>query len=174
MNIFSVVATVFFATACGAPKVYSDYATWDRNTDKGIQRSEFVDSYLANNNAKNWQLESGSLNRLKFTERLFHRMDENNSGTLTVDEFNPKIKKFSFGMVSASISSWDTDDNGILVRDEFTAAASKSKLFNLWDTSGDNSISAKELAGGMFYVCDLNNDHHIDENEFKAWQESIN
>ena len=78
MNIISVVATVFFAAACGAPKVYSDYATWDLNTDKGIQRSEFVDSYLANNNAKNWQLESGSLNRLKFTERLFHRMDENN------------------------------------------------------------------------------------------------
>lgn len=171
--ILPLLTLLLIIGGCGSQKSYVDYATWDRNHDAGIERSEFVDAYIANDNAKNWRQGSASIDKIKFIEKLFLRMDKDNSGTLNPEEFSKEMKRFSFGMVNTSLSSWDSDDNNFLIRDEFVSGASKSQIFSLWDTSGDKTISSRELAGGMFYVCDENNDRQIDATEFKSWQENI-
>jgi Ca2+-binding EF-hand superfamily protein len=163
---------VLSVLSCSASKSNVADKSWDRDTDGSIDRREFVEGYLANDYYKFWGSSFG-VNSSTFFERLFLRMDLNQDGFLDSQEFNTQIKTYSFGLMSARASEWDNDNNAVLARHEFVEGAAKSKLFSLWDTSADKSISSREMAGGMFYVCDKDNDHGVNSDELEVWEKNI-
>lgn len=74
-------------------------------------------------------------------------------------------------MFSESFESWDDNQDGKIRIPEFTKYASASKLASLWDSNSDHSVYEREMAEGMFYVCDSDNSGKISEVELNAWKE---
>ncbi len=67
---------------------------------------------------------------------------------------------------SERFADWDSNNNGSLEQDEFSAGLDIHGTFGKWDTDGDNSLSADEFARGMYGAYDVNGDQSIDEDEF--------
>lgn len=57
-----------------------------------------------------------------------------------------------------NISEWDQNQDGEITRDEFTAGFQEAGLFETWDRNADNSVTALELAEGLYAFWDRNGD----------------
>ncbi len=156
--------------ACAAPKVYTTYPGWDTNQDNKLQRAEFVEGYMHTNYFDKWGNGKSAISFEDLYRNTFKTLDKDSDGKLTSDEFNAGIRAFYFGLFSESFDQWDSNKDSQLNLSEFTARAEKTNLSTMWDTNSDKSISKKELAGGMFYLCDADSNGTVSETEFNSWK----
>lgn len=167
--IASVTALV---CSCAGPKVYTSPTDWDVDKNGSIQRHEFVDAYVAQNYFDKWSGGKSSASFQDLYNSLFDSMDGDNDQKLSPSEFDAQIKLFYFGMFSNSFNTWDDDSNGSVSQSEFNQHVSASNLSSLWDNNGDKRISEKEMAGGMFYLCDTDSDGSVSHAELEIWKKN--
>lgn len=48
------------------------------------------------------------------------------------------------------ITNWDEDQNGEITRAEFVVGFQEAGFFGIWDRDADNSLTALELAEGLY------------------------
>ncbi|MBI1767051.1 MAG: hypothetical protein HY015_01070 [Bacteroidetes bacterium] len=158
--------------ACGVSKTYLTFPDWDSNSDKQIRRNEFVDAYGNLNYFNKWSHGKGSISYADFYPAVFESMDRDQNKLITSDEFNSQIKLFFFGMFNGDFGKWDDDKSGSIILNEFVKHIGASKFASLWDDNSDTWIENHEMAGGMFYVCDVNNNGSVDEIELNNWKKN--
>lgn len=156
--------------SCATPKTYQSFTDWDTSKDLQLDRKEFVNAYVNQNYFNNWSPNGMSLSQQAFLDAVFKELDTDRDGALSVLEFSTRIKSFYFGLFHDTFDKWDKDNNAGISRDEFKIHASASNLTRIWDTNSDQSISERELAGGMFYICDTDGNGYVNEIELDTWK----
>lgn len=149
---------------------YTSYANWDRDSDGKLDRYEFTTGYLQSKYFKKWTSEKKPMSYERLYQVTFNSLDTDHDEKLTKMEFDPKIGSFYKGNFQESFTRWDSDGNSILDKSEFFRSVCKTDLASHWDTSGDKRISTRELASGMFYIGDLDNNGRINSLEFNIWK----
>lgn len=159
-----------FLFACASPKIVPiTYQDWDTNHDAIINRSEFVNGYEQADYFEKWSSGS-SATYGEFFEGIFKSLDANKDLKIVHQEFDGRVNSFYFNMFHGTFTGWDNDSSGSIDKQEFMGHVASTNLATLWDTTGDKNINDRELASGMFYLCDINNNHQIDELEFNLWK----
>mmetsp|Transcript_63860 Transcript_63860/g.101207 ORF Transcript_63860/g.101207 Transcript_63860/m.101207 type:complete len:485 (-) Transcript_63860:43-1497(-) len=132
------------------------------------------------------QLSDANIQELKAT---FKALDENNDGTLTIEEITNGIKKNHLEIDMSVLDTLDTDGSGMIDYTEFIAAtldhkkhittAALSAAFAVFDEDGDGTISREELKrlthstddpmiAAMIKEVDLDGDGQISWEEFRT------
>jgi Ca2+-binding EF-hand superfamily protein len=172
-SIFGFISSFTFAAlllACATPKTYYSFADWDASKDLRLDRREFVDAYIDQKYFDAWSPNGMSLSQQTFFDAVFNSLDSDRGGSLSIAEFNTHIKSFYFGLFHDTFGKWDENNNANISRQEFKTRVSSSNLAGIWDTNSDMNISERELAGGMFYICDIDGDGYINEIELETWK----
>jgi Ca2+-binding EF-hand superfamily protein len=170
MKALYIITIGVVSATCASVQSISTYSDWDSSSDNALDRHEFIYGYIRSNFFGRWSEGGISISPEEFYDGIFNSMDTDKNDQLTRDEFNEKIKYFYFGMFNGSFDTWDVNSNSSLDKNEFLSNSKQNKLGSMWDTSGDNGISQRELAGGMFYLCDANSNGQIDVMEFNIWK----
>jgi len=75
--------------------------------------------------------------------------------------------------VAQTMTDWDSDANGSLSRDEWSAGMNSGTAFKDWDTDANASISSQEFAAGLFTRFDADADGNLTvaewDNGFDRW-----
>lgn len=67
----------------------ADIADWDRDGNKEMDREEFRQIFSMKNDFKDWDENGdGKLDKTEYTKRMYRRMDANNDGIISKQEFN--------------------------------------------------------------------------------------
>lgn len=167
-STFAGMVVIFFC--CSAPKTYTSFSDWDSSQDRKLNRSEFVNAYINQNYFDRWSQNGYSLSYSSFFEKVFDFLDKDHDGLVGIIEFNSQIKSFYFGLFSENVSTWDDDVSASISKTEFIQHVSRTNLASVWDTNADKNISESEMAGGMFYIGDVNGDGVVDEIELNLWK----
>jgi Ca2+-binding EF-hand superfamily protein len=171
-NKLILPTAVFMIWCCSSPQVYSSYTNWDGDGNRLVDRYEFTRGYMQSDYFKKWTEGNLSMNYNELYNKIFNNLDSDNDNLLSMSEFNSRINHFYFQMFNGNFSQWDHDANSLVDRNEFIEQAGKTKLGSIWDTSDDRTITEREMAGGMFYICDADNNGRIDSLEFNTWADS--
>jgi Ca2+-binding EF-hand superfamily protein len=167
----TAIGILFLAVSCSSVnKTYEAYSDWDTNNDLKIGRSEFVNAYVAQGYFDRWGAGARAIGYDELFTEAFESIDSDRDEKLSLVEFNSQIKLIYFGMFRESFDQWDDDSNASISRNEFTKHAAMTNLAKLWDTDGNTRISEREMAGGMFYVCDGDSNGSIDKTELNTWK----
>ncbi|MBT1708404.1 hypothetical protein KK062_09225 [Fulvivirgaceae bacterium PWU5] len=169
---FSSAVAMLVVTSCAAPKSYTAFADWDASSNSAVERNEFVQGYTALNYFEKWSRDKSSITYDEMGRGVFMSLDGNNDGKLSNEEFTSQINLFYFGLFHDRFDGWDDDHNNSVSHAEFDKHVIASGFALTWDTDGDELISKREMAGGMFYVSDANSDGRVTERELDAWKES--
>ncbi len=170
MKTLTLFCVINLLLACATPRMATmSYKDWDSNGDAIVDRSEFLNAYAHANYFEKWSSGS-SATYAELFEGIFKTLDTNKDLKIDQREFESRVKPFYFNMFHGSFSGWDNDGSNNIDKQEFMKHVSSTDLAVLWDTSGDKYITDSELASGMFYLCDANKDHQIDEIEFNIWK----
>ena len=173
LNIMKSLLTmtiVILLASCAGSKMYSSYTDWDSNSNKNVDRYEFVNGYAQSDYFDKWSKGKESISYEEFYEGVFKDLDADKDNKLSLVEFNSKIDFFYFGLFNGGFNKWDSDSNASLDANEFYNEVRKTNLASIWDTSDDKRISRRELAGGMFYLSDADNNGQVDSLEFNVWK----
>ena len=170
MRFCLLAASVVFLSTCAAPRAYTTFADWDANNTRAVERSEFVEAYTALDYFLKWSPDKSALGYPQFQRHVFNSLDHDKNNQLSKAEFDGQIKRFYFGLFNGNFKEWDETSDGSISQAEFDKHVSQSNLSASWDTNGDKSISEQEMAGGMFYVCDVNGDSKVNNMEFEIWR----
>lgn len=163
-----VIVMVMGMCSCAAPQISSSYQDYDRNRDSALDRGEFISAYQENGYFSKWT-RGISVSYTDFLVGLFATLDTDNDTRVSEPEFNAHIKQYFFNMFRGDFMSWDRDGSKLIDKNEFIQSTEQSNLASLWDSSGDRSITEREMAGGMFYLVDKNSNEGVDEIEFNLW-----
>jgi Ca2+-binding EF-hand superfamily protein len=155
-------------------KLNTSYEDWDTNKDGGLQRNEFVDGYTDSNYFHVWSNRGSSISYNEFLTHAFNFLDRNRNGKIERVEFDGQINGFYFGTQQNILKQWDKNSNDQIENEEFIEQCKISQLASLWDNDGDKSISEREMASGMYDLCNTNNDSKIDQQEFDQWRAKRN
>lgn len=170
MKNLSPLLIAIFVCACATSKpAVLMYGDWDSNRDGGLDQQEFVNTYVRTDYFSKWS-QGSSASYAELFDGVFTSLDADKNNELSQREIDEKIKPYFFNMYRNAFADWDTDRNGTVTKSEFINVAARSNLPTLWDANGDKSISRHELALGMFYLGDTNNDRKMDELEFNVWK----
>ncbi|HET7315552.1 hypothetical protein [Salinisphaera sp.] len=71
----------------------------------------------------------------------FDSLDHNHDGHIKKEQLYGQIKDFS---------RWDSNDNGMIERDELAQSKYHDAKFDDWDRDGDGEIDSKEFYDGIF------------------------
>ncbi|GHN02579.1 hypothetical protein WSM22_40680 [Cytophagales bacterium WSM2-2] len=170
IRLLSTIGVCLLQFSCATPKSYLTFSDWDSDSNKLIKRREFVEAYSSLNYFDKWGHGKGSITYPELFTATFQSMDRDQSNSISAEEFSAQIKLFFFGMFNGSFGAWDSDASGSLSSDEFISHIRVTNFGSLWDENSDKRVSEKEMAGGMFYVCDINNDGSVDESELSSWK----
>lgn len=162
--------TLLLAAGCSVQKMYTSFSDWDSNRNTELDRQEFANAYVNSNYFSKWSKGKSSIGYDELYATVFRSVDADSTEAITKPEFDDTMKRFYFGLMRSSFSDWDKNTDETITRDEFTTHVGSTNLSSLWDANGDRSISEREMAAGMFYKCDTNNNGLIDENEFIQWK----
>jgi Ca2+-binding EF-hand superfamily protein len=161
----------YLAASCASVnKTYEAYTDWDTNNDQKIGRSEFVEAYLDQGYFDRWGAGAGSIAYDELFVEAFESIDTDRDENLSLVEFSSQIKLFYFGLFSESFDRWDDDSNASISKSEFTRHVAMTNLVSLWDTDSNRRITEREMAGGMFYICDADSNGSIDQTELNTWK----
>lgn len=149
---------------------YESYSDWDSDGNLSISRTEFIQAYLSQDFFERWGQGSRSISYNQLFDEAFSSIDSDNDGKLSMVEFNSQIGLYHFGIFDGSFSGWDEDSNASISRPEFDNHVATSKLAGLWDTDANTRIADREMAAGMFYICDSNGNGSVDEIELNVWK----
>ena len=170
-NIKSLPIAIALIAVCSCATVgmRSGYTDWDSNRNGQLNRYEFVTGYQESNYFFRWN-RAKNISAQQFYETMFHEMDQNKDSLLTCQEFSSKISYYYFQSASDECATWDDNHDKAVTKEEFNVHAMQSKLLSVWDISDDKKISEREMATGMFFLCDLDNDGTITPVEFNIWK----
>ena len=155
-------------------KLITSYQDWDSNKDGAIQRAEFIDGYIDSNYFNKWSNRGNSISYNDFLVDEFNFLDKNRNAEIERTEFDGQIDPYYFGTQSNDFNHWDKNSNGLIENAEFIEQAKISKLASLWDNDDDKTISEREMASGMYDLCNTNNDPKVDQQEFDQWRAKRN
>jgi len=155
-------------------KVITSYTDWDANKDGALQRTEFIDGYTDSNYFSRWSNRGNSISYNDFLVDAFNFIDKNRNAEIEKLEFDGQIDAYYFGTKSNSFNRWDKNSDGLIDNEEFIEQAKTNQLASLWDNDGDKTISAREMASGMYDLCNTNNDPKVDQQEFDQWRAKRN
>lgn len=167
ITIVSIIAPLSLY-CCALVQPNPGYVNWDSSNDERLTRNEFVRGYIRSNYFFKWSKNRAALSIDAFQDSLFRFMDTNDDRQLTEEEFASRITFYSQGIFEGDFHTWDSDGNSCLTLREFKNSAGR-KLTPLWDTTADHQITEKEIALGMFQVCDANSDDEVDAVELGIW-----
>lgn len=154
---------------CIQTKPYQNYANLDSNRDNHLSRYEFISGYRKSKYFLRWS-NGQNLNEPAFYDSIYHKINISGDHGLISEEFERKINYYYLDRRSETFNHWDDDNSHTIDRSEFIDHAGRSALFTRWDRSGDGRISEREMADGMFYLCDLDGDGSITSIEFNIWK----
>jgi Ca2+-binding EF-hand superfamily protein len=170
MKISQILWGLIILAGCGSSKLITSYVHWDTNDNKTLDRYEFVNGYSLSGFFNKWTKENGSLKYDELYEGVFSGLDADQDNKLSLVEFNSKIDFFYFGLFNETFDKWDINSNATIDKTEFLNAVRKTNLAPIWDTSEDQRISQRELAGGMFYLADADSNGMVEALEFNVWK----
>lgn len=171
MKTTVLITLIFLTIACASvPKTPISFSDWDSNKDQNIDRREFVDGYITQDYFDKWNAHGYSISYPKFFEGTFTTVDRDKNARLSKDEFDFMVKKFYFGMANDQFKDWDVDFSGFISYDEFEKRIADTNLASLWDLNSDKQLENLEVAGGMFYLCDNDNNGAVTEIELEMWK----
>ena len=171
--LIAFLGSVFVLASCSNQLIsYASFSDWDKSNDSFLDRNEFVEGYIYQDFFDKWNPTGNSMSYDKFFNEMYLSIDRNKDAAIDKGEFDSQIKRFFFGMFSESFESWDQNKDGKMRMPEFTKNASASKLASLWDSNSDRVIYEREMAEGMFYICDSDNSGKIFEAELNDWRDS--
>ena len=164
-NFFGAIVLCGCSTVLQVPS----YTNWDGDENNSLDRYEFTTGYSRSKFFTKWAGHNFSLSTGEFADQIFQALDSDQDKKLSIAEFDGQIDKYYFGMFNETFSSWDDNSNASIERGEFKSHAAKTEIARMWDTSGDNQITEREMADGMFYWCDVDRSGMIDPIEFNVW-----
>ncbi|HEY3405424.1 MAG TPA: hypothetical protein VGK59_18705 [Ohtaekwangia sp.] len=167
-NMSPLLITILLLSCATSRSTLMLYGDWDGNHDRFLDQQEFVNTYVRTDYFSKWSY-GNSATYPELFDGVFASLDANKDHQLSQPELDEKIKPFFFNMYRNTFADWDTDHSGSVSQSEFSKLAAASNLSSLWDTDGDKSISRTELALGMFYLGDTDNDRKLNELEFNIW-----
>lgn len=118
------------------------FAEWDTNGDKKVDEREFNNNY-------------------------FTMLDENSDGKLEKEEWERAVKSFFGGegeLNYGDLSEWDTDSNGQVSEEEFTAYIKDKDIFSDW-ANGD-ALEEPQFAKGVFRNWDTDDNGVVESEEY--------
>jgi Ca2+-binding EF-hand superfamily protein len=171
MKTTVLITLIFLSVGCATvPKTFSSFSDWDSNKDQNIDRREFVKGYITQDYFNKWSARGYSISYPKFFEETFTTVDWDKNAKLSKAEFDFMVKKFYFGMSTDQFNDWDVDSSGSISYDEFDKRIVDTSLASLWDSNSDKQLENREIAGGMFYLCDKDNNGIVTEIELDTWK----
>ncbi|MFZ3585298.1 hypothetical protein ACOI1H_24710 [Loktanella sp. DJP18] len=166
---------------------------WDLDSDGILSQDEWNAGLTELGVLSEWDEDGdGALVSDEFAGGLFERFDEDNSGTLTVGEWDSGIDSFyGEAAVDASFENWNTDGDEVLSEEEFMAQFMEAGLFEnyaiaggteveigAWDADGDSMLSEDEFfegwgstwgdSGSAFNTWDGDADGLLSEDEYNT------
>lgn len=119
------------------------FAEWDTNGDKKVDENEFNNHY-------------------------FTMLDENSDGKLGKEEWKRAVQSFFGGegeINYGELSEWDTDSNGQVSKEEFTAYLKDKDIFSDW-ASGSEPLKEEQFAKGVFRNWDTDGNGVVESEEY--------
>lgn len=165
---------VLIIIGCSSKTNVTAFSSWDTDGSKHIDRAEFVNTYPSSNWADQWSNGNYTMSYTELYNGLFAFLDTDDDDKVSIVEFNSRIQPFYFGMFNGNFANWDNDANASIDKTEFVKNVSDTNLASYWDTESDNTITKRELAGGMFYLCDEDSNGKIERLEFDEWKRNRN
>lgn len=170
MKHIIILISILALFKCSSSENVISYEAWNADDDKSLNRTEFVNGYMQSGYFERWSDDQKDISYDKLYGAIFNALDTDEDDKISLVEFNSKIRYYYFGMFNGSFATWDNDIDASLNKEEFMKNITESRLGNYWDTTNDEEISERELAGAMFYLCDTDSDGEIERPEFDAWK----
>ena len=159
----------WLAAACTMSGIYSSYSGWDLDADEALNRYEFINGYAHSGYFDKWSNGKTLITYKELYKGIFKTIDSDENNKVSMEEFEGRMDHYYFQIFNADFTKWDSNSNATLEWNEFYREVSKTNLGSQWDTSGDKRVSKSELADGMFYLSDANNNGKVDKLEFNIW-----
>ena len=172
MNKLSILlfGGILIFSSCASTHNYESFANWDSDNSGRVERREFVNAYLGSGYFKKWHDGKSAITYNELFDSMFKSIDSDKDNKLSIVEFNSQIRFFYFGIFNESFSKWDKNSDASISPSEFNAGVSSTNLASIWDTDDDKRIIEREMAGGMFYICDADSNGSVDEAELNTWK----
>jgi len=160
-----VVAILFFATSSTIAQV-RDFNSYDADRDSMINQDEFSKMYTSSYNDYDLNKDAQITDR-ELYDYSFNKLDKNGDRELDSSEWQIGYDNlYSNYLKTGDYTSYDSDRNDRISKNEYYESFRNSNYFNDYDTNGDTFIDADELRARMYRDFDLNEDGLIDENEY--------
>jgi Ca2+-binding EF-hand superfamily protein len=169
-HLTPLLAVVLLVSSCASTRNYESFSDWDSDKSGRVERREFVEAYLGNGYFKKWHDGKSAITYAELFDSMFKSIDSDKDNKLSIVEFNSQIRFFYFGLFNESFSKWDTNSDASINLSEFSKGVSSTNLASIWDTDDDKRIMEREMAGGMFYICDADSNGSVDETELNTWK----
>jgi Ca2+-binding EF-hand superfamily protein len=163
-----IILILLFFAGCSSYRIVPPPTNWDANGDDILDRYEFLKGYIKSDYFKKWSRSQKPIMLEQFSQTIFSILDHDKDDNLGEREFRSGINHF-FLRTRISFGQWDEDSNGIVDKTEFRRHAQDPDFSSLWDGNGDNTVTDREMAGGMFQVCDRDGNAEINVLEFNIW-----
>lgn len=166
LRILFLIVVLLVMIGCSQRRF--NYQKWDVDRNDQLERLEFVNGYDRASCFRKWARGKYSIAITTFIQNLFTSADRNADKKLDTTEFEMITDYFHFGFANSSFILWDNNADGSLNKKEFAEQAEKT-IGKKWDISADKQLSLYEMAGGVFFTYDKNNNGTMDSSEFAYW-----
>lgn len=143
------------------------FAAYDANGDGAVDSDEF--GTLLNQEGffnRSDEDQNGSFSEEEVNGIALSVFDPDGNG-IDQEEFNAGAEFFFGSQNEQAFSAYDANENGTIEEDEFRSTFSEElDLFGTFDTSGNGTVNATELAQGLFELIDDDGNGALSESEF--------
>lgn len=164
----NLVFALFFVSAISVGQVQS-YDDFNAATDGTVDQNSFNEGFT--DNYDQWDTDGdGAINDQEFYSTTYNRLDQNQDGTLTEEEWQEGYDNI-YGDYAADMSydQLDADRDGSINEDEFYTGFRDTDYYDSYDADGDGNIDSDELSEGVFTHLDNNADGRLDREEYDTY-----
>jgi hypothetical protein len=141
------------------------YDAWDANNDDYLSKDEFCAGIMREGVFDKWDFNNDNvLEPEEYGNSIFEIWDENNSGYLEEAEWYEYSD--SWFDRNYNFSEWDTNDDGIVSRSEFTEELDENDVLDTWNWDDDDGLDETEFCNMAYGVIDQNRNNRIDPQEW--------
>lgn len=142
------------------------FSDWDKNGDKLISRSEFVDVFTREY-YDDWNTTDDEyLDDEDFYTRVYSLWDADEDALLTEEEWTAGYELHYKDYTDDDFIAIDTDGDGYIDYNEFFEVMGDTDYYISWDVDADAYLNQWELARFVFNNWDTNNSNFIDPEEY--------
>ncbi|WP_339697912.1 hypothetical protein [uncultured Marixanthomonas sp.] len=146
-----------------------DFKSFDRNSDKSIDQTEFNEGYSNTYNTYDTDRD-GKISDREFYDASFNRMDRDQDGNLNEDEWEKGFDKQQRDYLPSNpYSKFDQNKDQQISQQEYRDSFTNSDYYDSYDTNKDGAIDRDELNKRTLSAWDKNRDGTLDENEFNEY-----